>query len=536
MGFKKKTAKIILSANMILISGLTFASQEKETNLDQENSSPHQNDFIDSSESSLESYEEEKVGEFVNETSSPLHSIFSSDPTPKNNDMDNNDSEKEKLNFQSVLEELQERFNVPQNTSSLDNNISHRSQSFEASEKNVSSHSSREENILPEDNDNSILSPLHSGSLSSFSSESKTSESSDDYSYSNENAAENKEETNRFEDQNREVSLANRRANPYQINILRSNGEENDPSLKKEKKKKVKFSQLVKEIFETRRQRKKYYAKIKYDRRVFHERNKEHFGQRFVLSDEITSIASELLEKHYSGIDSMKIGVKCLKELSIHKNNISELENIRGRCRASLADFKRQEKKGKIECVDKLKTEEKITVLAYMNQEFPNNLNTLEFLSRSIEPKLKCSIRGVNFSGGWVLAGGTGAFAFRCESPLGRREIYTLLDISIGLGFGGVAAVNSQEYRQKENGEFEEKFYNLTYEEIRNNKLNFTGDISCGCGPGIHINNNTAAFFDTMGVGLGAFGGLGIGTLFKSKKLRSNFSPLFKHLNLGFHD
>jgi hypothetical protein len=107
--------------------------------------------------------------------------------------------------------------------------------------------------------------------------------------------------------------------------------------------------------------------------------------------------------------------------------------------------------------------------------------------------------------------------------------------VGVGVGVAGMLGRTFQVYKKQENGDYTKMVYQLRNQEIRRGKVFpiVKGAVAAVVAVDASVASDTHESA-SLGIGAGAYMGLGLSSLFKMKEITPNFKVLFEQLDMGF--
>ena len=278
-----------------------------------------------------------------------------------------------------------------------------------------------------------------------------------------------------------------------------------------------------------------FFKKQKKALKLYHSRNNEHFGNQYQIAVKIANVASYLMEQHYAGKASVVAGALCLRKMQQYKNEYDKLQEVYENCTKMKIELKRQKARREIKIVESFSSDEKENLTEHFNKLFPKKKELVSFLERSFSPTMNCTLKGFSAIGAWLLGGSINGYRVTCESQLGRRVLYGLGSVGVGVGVAGMLGRTFQVYKKQENGDYTKMVYQLRNQEIRRGKVFpiVKGAVAAIVAVDASVASDTHESA-SLGIGAGAYMGLGLSSLFKMKEITPNFKVLFEQLDMGF--
>ena len=213
-----------------------------------------------------------------------------------------------------------------------------------------------------------------------------------------------------------------------------------------------------------------------------------HDKYQHKLAKNIAHCSSKLIESHYDGIRSFKIGSKYLRDLQLILQssttgiNSQKLELLFTNCNGDLSHFKTQLKRKKISRNKDFTEHHKIELSNYLYQLFPDNYHMIDFIEKAYTSEIDClSSKGGTIGLAAGLGGYGGAYKRLCRSPLGRSFEIIKLHAGINAGMGG--ALNSSLF-----GDVKNKNSRKVKNHTRSNQLAFDHHGAAVLGVGVGEN------------------------------------------------
>jgi hypothetical protein len=161
-----------------------------------------------------------------------------------------------------------------------------------------------------------------------------------------------------------------------------------------------------------------------------------------------TTCAVSLMEKHYAGVASFKLGAGYLKDvqdtmMNMNPQRNSSLQAIHAMCKKALDGYKLEKKGEQIERTKVFSEDQRHDLDNYISGIFSATPEVVPVLQRAYESNLDChNPKGLTLGVAFGIGGYAGFYRQMCKSPLGQR--YTIYRAHGGpaLGIGGVATMS----------------------------------------------------------------------------------------------
>lgn len=159
-----------------------------------------------------------------------------------------------------------------------------------------------------------------------------------------------------------------------------------------------------------------------------------------------STCAATMMEKHYAGIASVKLGAGYFRQIQIAMQEMGSrrtqaLQVIVARCQKDLDAYKAQKKSKDIERIKVFSQEEREHLDGFLGELFSETPESVAMMQRAYESVHDChNPKGTTIGVAFGIGGYGGVYSQKCKSPLGQR--YTIYRIHGGpaLGIGGVGA------------------------------------------------------------------------------------------------
>ena len=276
-------------------------------------------------------------------------------------------------------------------------------------------------------------------------------------------------------------------------------------------------------------QGKQHFKQQRLQEKLYHNRNLTHFGKSYELALKIASISSDMMEKHYSGKESVLSGVMCLKELKDSIQEVNRLKQVYQNCLETFNTVKNKKK------IYHLNDQTKNEIVEEFNKLFPNQYSLIQFLSKAFIPTVTCTAKGYSLMGAWGIGGSLSGYRLKCSSQLGRRTLYGAMTSSFGIGAGGILGKKIQTYKKNYSNEYTQQTYTICYSRLQNKHMIPSAHTNLSVLLGIESNITPTHWHNNISFGLGYYAGFGFTNVFKVKELTPNFKELFNLLDLGFY-